>query len=166
MSLLHATWLFPPEGAGGRLLLWADTWRVASPVKPLAEVPEHPLTLDWDDLADWLQEHDLWSEALRPANASLTLPSRSQAAKGRRASAESTWSGLPLQAGEPIPKQVAWWPWKVEGLAMEPGAAAEWLSGLPLSGHHPDLADELRWWSHLQRWAQSLIAREIGRAHV
>ena len=29
MSLLHATWLFPPEGSGGRLLLWADTWRVA-----------------------------------------------------------------------------------------------------------------------------------------
>ncbi len=171
MSLLHATWLFPPEGAGGRLLLWADTWRVASPVNPETGVPDHPLTLDWDDLADWLQEHDLWSEALRPANASLTLPSRTQAAKGRRASVEGPWSGLPLQAGEPIPTQLTWWPWKVEGLAMEPGAAAEWLSTLPLSGHHPDLADELRWWSHLQRWAQSLIARgrwlpqvEEGRA--
>ena len=159
MSLLHATWLFPPEGAGGRLLLWADTWRVATPVTPEREVPEHPLTLNWDDLADWLQEHDLWSEALRPAHASLTLPSRRQAAKGRRVVEDGPWSGLPLQAGEPIPKQMAWWPWKVEGLAMEPGAAAEWLSGLPLSGHHPDLADELRWWSHLQRWAQSLIAR-------
>jgi superfamily II DNA or RNA helicase len=171
MSLLHATWLFPPEGAGGRLLLWADTWRVASPAKPETGVPDHPLTLNWDDLADWLQEHELWSEALRPANASLTLPSRTQAAKGRRSSAEGPWSGLPLQAGEPIPTQLTWWPWKVEGLAMEPGAAAEWLSTLPLSGHHPDLADELRWWSHLQRWAQSLIARgrwlpqvEEGRA--
>ncbi|MFM7466115.1 MAG: DEAD/DEAH box helicase [Cyanobium sp.] len=171
MSLLHATWLFPPEGAGGRLLLWADTWRAASPAKPETGVPDHPLTLNWDDLADWLQEHELWSEALRPANASLTLPSRTQAAKGRRSSAEGPWSGLPLQAGEPIPTQLTWWPWKVEGLAMEPGAAAEWLSTLPLSGHHPDLADELRWWSHLQRWAQSLIARgrwlpqvEEGRA--
>ena len=37
MSLLHATWLFPPEGAGGRLLLWADTWRVATPVRPSLE---------------------------------------------------------------------------------------------------------------------------------
>jgi len=159
MSLLHATWLFPPEGAGGRLLLWADTWRVATPVRPELEVPDHPFTLNWDDLADWLQEHDLWSEALRPAHACLTLPSRPQAARGRRVTAADTWSGLPLQAGEPIPKQVAWWPWKVEGLAMEPGAAAEWLSGVPLSGHHPDLADELRWWSHLERWAMSLIAR-------
>ena len=60
MSLLHATWLFPPEGAGGRLLLWADTWRVAAPVRPELEVADHPFTLNWDDLADWLQEHDLW----------------------------------------------------------------------------------------------------------
>jgi superfamily II DNA or RNA helicase len=59
----------------------------------------------------------------------------------------------------------------VEGWALEPGAAAEWLSGLPLAEGRPDLADELRWWTHLQRWALSLIARgrwlplvEEGRA--
>ncbi|MEB3199196.1 MAG: DEAD/DEAH box helicase [Synechococcaceae cyanobacterium] len=160
MSLLHATWLFPAEGAGGRLLLWADTWRVAAPVQPAAEVPEHPLALNFDDLATWLDDHGLWSEALRPASASLTLPSRAQAGRGRRRSGETgAWSGLPLQAGEPIPGDVSWWPWRVEGLALEPWAAAEWLSGLPLSGEDPGLADELRWWSHLQRWALSLIAR-------
>ena len=159
MSLLHATWLFPPEGAGGRLLLWADTWRVAAPAQPKpGEIPEHPLSLNWDDLATWLEDNGLWSEAVRPANATLTLPSRSQAARGRRKS-EAQWSGLPLQAGEPIPKEVQWWPWRVEGLALDPGAAGEWLSALPLSGVHPGLSDDLRWWSHLQRWALSLIAR-------
>ena len=64
-----------------------------------------------------------------------------------------------MQAGEPIPKQTEWWPWQVQGLAVEPSAATEWLSRLPLSGNNPDLADELRWWSHLQRWALSLVAR-------
>ncbi|MCT0224108.1 DEAD/DEAH box helicase [Synechococcus sp. CS-1328] len=167
MSLLHATWLFPLEGspvpAGvptrGRLLLWADTWRVAKAVQPAAEAPEHPLTLNWDDLATWLQDNDFWSEAVRPASATLTLPSRRQVARGRRKSEEEGWSGLPLQAGEPIPKQVEWWPWQVEGLALDAPAAAEWLSALPLSGQHPEMADELRWWSHLQRWSLSLIAR-------
>jgi superfamily II DNA or RNA helicase len=167
MSLLHATWLFPLEGspapaagpARGRLLLWADTWRVARPVQPEGEASEHPLTLNWDDLATWLQDNDLWSEAVRPASATLTLPSRRQASRGRRKGEESGWRGLPLQAGEPLPKEVEWWPWQVEGLALEASAAAEWLSALPLSGEHPDLADELRWWSHLQRWALSLIAR-------
>ncbi|HYP03919.1 MAG TPA: DEAD/DEAH box helicase [Cyanobium sp.] len=161
MSLLHATWLFPPAGAGGRLLLWADTWRVASPVVPNGQASAHPLALDIDDLAAWLEEHDLWSEALRPAEASLTLPSRTQAARGKKRAAgvASSWSGLPLQAGEPIPKDLVWWPWQVSGLALDPAGAAEWLAGLPLSGDHPDLADELRWWSHLQRWSLSLIAR-------
>jgi superfamily II DNA or RNA helicase len=171
MSLLHATWLFPPEGSGGRLFLWADTWRVATPVVPGGELSDHPLALSQDDLAGWLDDHDLWSEALRPAFATLTLPSRQQAARGRKR-AEGAWSGLPLQAGEPIPKEPQWWPWRVEGWALEPGAAAEWLSGLPLAEGRADLADELRWWTHLQRWALSLIARgrwlplvEDGRAH-
>jgi superfamily II DNA or RNA helicase len=170
MSLLHATWLFPPQGAGGRLLLWADTWRVASPVTPGTAVSDHPLALSQDDLAAWLDDHDLWSEALRPAGATLTLPSRSQAARGRKRG-EGAWSGLPLQAGEPIPKEPLWWPWQVEGWALEPGAAAEWLSGLPLAEGRADLAEEVRWWTHLQRWSLSLIARgrwlplvEEGRA--
>ena len=159
MSLLHATWLYPPEGAGGRLLLWADTWRVASPVQPGLEVPEHPLALDLDAIGGWLDDHDLWTDDLRPAEAVLSLPSRGQAVRGKRKLADAPWSGLPLQAGEPIPKEPQWWPWHVEGWALEAGAAGEWLSRLPLSGHHADLADELRWWSHLQRWALSLIAR-------
>jgi superfamily II DNA or RNA helicase len=159
MSLLHATWLYPPEGAGGRLLLWADTWRVATPVQPGPDVPEHPLALDLDAIGGWLDDNDLWTDDLRPAEAVLTLPSRSQALKGMRQSAQAAWSGLPLQAGEPIPKDPQWWPWHVEGWALEAGAAGEWLSRLPLSGHHAELADELRWWSHLQRWALSLIAR-------
>jgi len=171
MSLLHATWLFPPEGPGGRLFLWGDTWRVASPLEPALEAPQHPLALSADEVADWLDDNDYWSEALRPAHATLTLPSRSQAGRGRHAPRPGTWSGLPLQAGEPIPKQLEWWPWQVEGWALEPAGAAEWLSGLPLAGDHPQMADELRWWSHLQRWALSLIARgrwlpmiEEGRA--
>ena len=171
MSLLHATWLFPPEGSGGRLLLWADTWRVAEPITPQRTAPEHPFSLCVDDLAAWLDDNDLWSEALRPATATLTLPSRAVSAKGTKRSDSAPWSGLPLQAGEPIPKTVEWWPWQVEGLALKPAAAGEWLSRLPLSGDHPDLADDLRWWTHLQRWALSLIARgrwlplvEEGRA--
>ncbi|MEO1002363.1 MAG: DEAD/DEAH box helicase [Cyanobacteria bacterium J06638_7] len=172
MSLLHATWLFPPEGPGGRLFLWGDTWRVATPVQPEGEAPAHPLALSADEVADWLDDNAIWSEALRPASATLTLPSRSQAVRGRRSgSGDGSWSGLPLQAGEPIPKQLEWWPWQVEGWALDPASAAAWLSGLPLAAGHPQMADELRWWSHLQRWALSLIARgrwlpmiEEGRA--
>ncbi len=172
MSLLHATWLPAADGPAvvatpllpngiGRpgLLLWADTWRVAAPVTPGHSPPPHPLALNQDDLGAWLEEHDLWSEDARPATACLSLPSRRQSARGRRTADGAAWSGLPLQAGEPLPKQVEWWPWTVEGWLLKPAAAASWLEGLPLAGEHPDLADELRWWSHLQRWSLSLIAR-------
>ncbi|MCT0217647.1 DEAD/DEAH box helicase [Synechococcus sp. CS-1329] len=167
MSLLHATWLsadtaaVPSLGGGYRpgLLLWADTWRVAEPQTPAAEAPLHPLSLDQDDLGAWLEEADLWTEDFRPASATLCLPSRRQGARGKKKIDSGHWSGLPLQAGEPIPKSVEWWPWRVEGWWLEPGAATLWLGRLPLSGDHPDLADDLRWWSHLQRWSLSLLAR-------
>ncbi|MFO7630582.1 MAG: SNF2 helicase-associated domain-containing protein, partial [Prochlorococcaceae cyanobacterium] len=168
MSLLHATWLFPAEGdallpaavtRSGRLLLWADTWRVATPASPAEMPPEHPLSLSAANLSAWLEELDLKPEGAFEATANLTLPSRRQAGKGRKSSEQQPWSGLPLQAGEPIPKTVEWWPWQVQGLALEPADAAAWLARLPLSGRHPHLADDLRWWSHVQRWVLSLIAR-------
>ena len=61
MSLLHATWLFPTDTSGGRLLLWADTWRAVDPVVPADRVaPSHPFSLCEDDLAVWLDDHGLW----------------------------------------------------------------------------------------------------------
>ncbi len=173
MSLLHATWLpairTPTSSGRPALLVWADTWRVATPAGPGATPALHPFTLSPDDLRAWLAERDLLPEGIIDATACLTLPSKTvKPRKNSKASAstsegdhdnESGWTGLPLQAGEPIPKQTEWWPWQVQGLAVEPAAATAWLAKLPLSGQHPDLADELRWWSHLERWALSLIAR-------
>ena len=172
MSLLHATWLpairTPTSSGQAALLVWADTWRVANPEGPGATPAQHPFTLSADELKDWLRSQDLLPEGIIDATACLTLPSRTvKPRKKSKAAAldseaietETAWTGLPLQAGEPIPKRTEWWPWQVEGLAIEPAAATQWLSRLPLSGNHPDLADELRWWSHLQRWALSLVAR-------
>ncbi len=169
MSLLHATWLpaIRTSGSSGQpaLLIWADTWRVATPEGPGLTPALHPFTLEPADLKAWLQERDLLPGGSIDATACLTLPRRTvKPRKSRSKTAEPhpeepAWTGLPMQAGEPIPKQTEWWPWQVQGLAVEPSAATEWLSRLPLSGRHPDLADELRWWSHLQRWALSLVAR-------
>lgn len=170
MSLLHATWLpairSPSSSGQPALLIWADTWRVAQPEGPGLTPALHPFTLASDDLKAWLGERDLLPSSSIDATACLTLPSRTVKARKSRSKTsepfsgeEPGWTGLPMQAGEPIPKQTEWWPWQVQGLAVDPTAATDWLSRLPLSGTHPDLADELRWWSHLQRWALSLVAR-------
>ena len=173
MSLLHATWLpaIRTASSSGRpaLLVWADTWKVAAPTGPGATPAIHPFTLDPQDLRIWLKEKNLLPDDIIDATACLTLPSRTLTTKSKAKNSkdkstsdelvQSEWTGLPLQAGEPIPKQCEWWPWQVQGLAIEPAAATAWLSKLPLSGEHSDLGDELRWWSHLQRWALSIIAR-------
>ena len=168
MSLLHATWLpVVPAGSFAKgkaptagLLIWADTWRVAEPVSPALEAPLHPLSLDIDTLATWLDDHQFWSEDLRQASATLTLPSRQQGVRGQKSEATDAWSGMPLQAGEPLPKDLSWWPWQVEGWFLKPGPAADWLNLLPLSGYaEAGLGDDLHWWSHVQRWCLSLMAR-------
>ena len=142
MSLLHATWLpVVPQGSFAKgkapsagLFIWADTWRVAEPVSPSGEAPLHPLSLNLDDLATWLDDNQFWSEDLRQAAITLTLPSRQQLSRGQKSSAAAAWSGLPMQAGEPLPKDLTWWPWQLEGWFLKPGPAAEWLNQLPLSG--------------------------------
>jgi superfamily II DNA or RNA helicase len=133
---------------------------VAEPVSPALEAPLHPLSLDIDTLATWLDDHLFWSEDLRQASATLTLPSRQQGVRGQKSDASEAWSGMPLQAGEPLPKDLSWWPWQVEGWFLKPGPAADWLNLLPLSGYaEAGLGDDLHWWSHVQRWCLSLIAR-------
>ncbi len=173
MSLLHATWLpairTPTSSGRPALLVWADNWRVASPDGPDDTPAQHPFSLKPEDLRDWLNDKDLLPEGIIDATACLTLPSRAIKPKkcgklSKNKSLETktnqvSWTGLPLQAGEPIPNKFEWWPWQVQGLAIEPAAAAKWLSKLPLSGDHPDLGEELRWWSHLQRWSLSVITR-------
>ena len=168
MSLLHATWLpVVPTGSFAKgktpsagLFIWADTWRVAEPVQPQGEAPLHPLSLDLDDLATWLDDNNFWSEDLRQTSVTLTLPSRQQQSRGRKSGSNDAWSGLPLQAGEPLPKELSWWPWQLEGWFLKPGPAASWLNQLPLSGTaEAGLGDDLLWWCHLQRWCLSLIAR-------
>ncbi|WP_320675785.1 DEAD/DEAH box helicase [Prochlorococcus sp. MIT 1300] len=167
MSLLHATWLpairTPTNSGRPALLVWADTWRVANPSGPGSTPAPHPFTLNPQDLRAWLTQRDLLPDNIIDATACLTLPSRYVKTPIKTDDStenlEYLWQGFPLQAGEPIPTKCEWWPWQVDGLAIEASAATTWLSKLPLSGNHPDLGDELRWWSHLQRWALSLIAR-------
>ena len=160
MSLLHATWLpairTPTSSGRPAMLVWADTWRVATPRSPDITPAEHPFSLNPAELRNWLTQLKLLPNGIIDATACLTLPSKILKVSSTE---KSNWNSLPLQAGEAMPSHCEWWPWQVQGLAIEPACTTAWLSQLPLSGDHPELGDEIRWWSHLQRWALSLIAR-------
>ena len=167
MSLLHATWLpaIHTQNNSGQpaLLVWADRWCVATPTGPTDTPALHPFSLNCLELKEWLKEKNLLPEGIIDATACLTLPSRELKDKNNSTKTKKgeliNWTGLPLQAGEPIPKRCEWWPWQVEGLAIEACEATTWLSKIPLSGRNSELGEELKWWSHLQRWSLSIIAR-------
>ena len=146
MTLLHAAWL--QNSALPCLALWADNWQVAAPIEldRLEAPPLHPLALSEPELSNWLQQQKLLPAGTQHLELQLSLPTRS--------------NGLPLMAGELLPKQLEWWPWRVSALVLPAPLAATWLSKLPLTGGGNNcLSDELLWWSHLQRWVLSLIAR-------
>ena len=163
MSLLHALW----DGDG--LVLWADCWCLADRQTPVDQPLMHPFALSQQDLHHCLTSQQRLPQApLKPVQRLLSLPSRdlrrSRRRRGRSrengsGSEWEVWSGLPLLAGETIPEQCQWWPWHIEGLKLAIADLPGWLNGLPLSGEHPDLGDELRWLAHLQRWCLSLMAR-------
>ena len=76
MSLLHATWLpairTPSSSGQPALLVWADTWRVATPEGPGLTPALHPFTLSHDDLKAWLSERNLLPSGSIDATACLT----------------------------------------------------------------------------------------------
>ena len=160
MSLLHALW--DEDG----LVFWADDWRVADRQTPADQPLDHPFALSRDDVQALLASHGNFSHInLEPVQRLLSLPScdlRRSRRRRRTSTAGSdreSWSGLPLLAGQALPEQCQWWPWRIEGLKLPLAAVPTWLNGLPLSGDERDLGDELRWLAHLQRWCLSLIAR-------
>ena len=161
MSLLHALW----DGDG--LVLWADAWCLVDRQTPVEEPLVHPFALSRQDLHRCLTSQQRLPESpLQPVDRLLSLPSRDLRRSRRRRRRTSSsgsewevWSGLPLLAGEAIPGQCQWWPWRIEGLKLAMADLPTWLNALPLSGEHPDLGDELRWLAHLQRWCLSLMAR-------
>ncbi|MDA1170577.1 MAG: ATP-dependent helicase, partial [Cyanobacteria bacterium] len=104
MTLLHAAWL--QNSALPCLALWADNWQVAAPIEldRLEAPPLHPLALSEPELSNWLQQQKLLPAATQPLELQLSLPTRS--------------NGLPLMAGELLPKQLEWWPWRVSALVL------------------------------------------------
>lgn len=136
MTLLHATWL-PTKDAQANLqypalLIWADTWRAAKPTSIGVKPNIHPFSLSKEDLKNYLLKKNLLPKEYIDTTAYLTLPSK-EISKKQSTPISTTasknklrapqWTGLPLQAGEPIPKQYEWWPWEVEGLSIMPNQA-------------------------------------------
>ena len=91
-------------------------WDIVGPVCETGDFlgKDRALALEAGDLKAWLEEIERLPAEAQAIEVQLTLPSRS--------------NGLPLMAGEAIPKTVQWWPWRVPALAMAlPMLQPNWL---------------------------------------
>ncbi len=167
MSLLHATWLHnlqdPSNVSSSSLFLWADQWQLTTPKESCNNPCSHPFALSSKALRDWLSKKQLMDPKMSDASACLTLPSKPL---NNTRNNKNIWGRLPLQAEEAIPTTYEWWPWKVNGLILNPLEASQWLSRMPLSGHHSDFSEEILWWTHFERWILNLIANGLWLPQV
>jgi SNF2 family DNA or RNA helicase len=189
MSVLHGGWLAPdsPETAPG-FFLWGETWRSGADVAlPVLSPPDYPFGLDRAELSQVLQGFGggrvALSVSVLPVARDAT-PAKTAVRKAPRASARHP---APVAPPEPAPSSV-WqtrrlalptldadgrlmpqlegaadrlYPWQIEGLWLPPLLAFRWLSALPLGqlGEDSPIGPDLRFWSHLSRWALDLLAR-------
>ncbi|MCG9886326.1 MAG: DEAD/DEAH box helicase [Cyanobacteria bacterium] len=159
MAVLHGSW----QPHGQRLFLWGEVWRSVEGRSPGRwEIPEHPRAMDPAQLKDWLLELGKSGVLGDRALDNLKQWPVKQVALGLPTVPESP---SPLHSGTPPEPEmaVALQPWWVPGLALDPEAALALLRSLPLAGEATEsgsfVGSDLRFWSHVARWALDLQAR-------
>lgn len=159
MAVLHGSWV--SQRSHG-FFLWGETWRRLAEPQETVGVPVHPYAMNQAELLEFLEPLPLKVPGLE----SVQSPKR-----GRKPAAScKNWSSqvlaLPREGEAPqlSAAPVAEWllyPWRVEGLWLEPAEAFGLLNSLPLGtlGEESFLGGDLRFWSHGARWVLDLLAR-------
>ncbi|RMH73190.1 MAG: DEAD/DEAH box helicase [Cyanobacteria bacterium J007] len=187
MAILHGSWLQNPSTAatdrGGDLFLWGETWRRVDEGDndEATTIAPHPLAMTADELSAWLDELHQgdrlhWSLPKAAKRGRNTAKTAKTAKNPKTNDSPWQWRAIALPShyddhGRPIPLHSAadadndtlvLHPWFVEGLCLNPTEAMQFLSALPLgtvATDNPFLGPDLRFWSHVARWAWDLLAR-------
>ena len=179
MGILHGSWLIQ-----GDLLIWGETWRpiLADEARQSDDVSDCPLGMTRVELREFLQDLQTqsqfnWSvsdDRIQPQlswkSQVIALPTpiaEFSRDPGKRTKKQSPalltvapqHSATPLAGGD---RPLYLYPWKVEGLCLNPQLAMQFLQALPLGAMNLEatwFGEDLRFWSHLSRWSLDLLAR-------
>lgn len=168
MAILHGSWQIREQGAA--LFVWGETWRRIDSVpaadgiilSPKDRLCFHPLGMNTTQitalLADKLGRAPRASWQAQSQTAILpTITLKTGERLPQHSAAELVREDTPPEDLSLCP-----YPWQVEGIALTPGDALEFLQALPLGSI--DSADafvgrDLRYWSHVARWTLDLLVR-------
>jgi len=140
MLAAHGTWLARPNG--GEFFIWGDRLQVGVDAAEVATAIYAGLSED--GAPRHAEKNHLTVVFLLPTAAGRALPS-------------------PELLPDSTPgRDVRLSRWPIHGMALPPGAALEWLVGLPAETPHPSLrlGADLKFWSTVARFALDLLARQ------
>jgi len=180
MTILHGNWLAEKNC----LFVWGETWRSLGGIE--ASLDDHPLVMTPAELDEWLRKSDLLPQVSRNLLKTL-IEATEVVSSGRNRKRKNSQANsvvkierspcvlLPTysdkQEGSAYPIHSAAFslesnyslkPWRVQGLYLEPSAAFQFLTSLPLGTAHQEdeyLGGDLRFWSHVARWSLDLLSR-------
>jgi SNF2 family DNA or RNA helicase len=178
MTILHGNWLAEKNC----LFVWGETWRSLGGIE--ASLDDHPLVMTSAELDEWLRKSDSLPQVLRNLLKSL-LEATEVVASGRNRKRNSQASGIVEMERSPcvvllptysehqdaypihsaafsLESNYSLKPWRVQGLYLQPLAAFQFLTSLPLGTAHQEdeyLGGDLRFWSHVARWSLDLLSR-------
>ncbi|HTL89463.1 MAG TPA: SNF2 helicase-associated domain-containing protein, partial [Leptolyngbya sp.] len=157
MAVLHGGWFSQGSESQGGLFLWGEVWRRLEQMPPVSGIPAHPYAMNQAELLAFLEPLNLKS---------IESPKRDRKSSPRLENWTTRVLALPIEGEAPQLSATAieeWvlYPWKIEGLWLNPAQAFAFLNSLPLAtlGEDSFVGGDLRFWSHGARWVLDLLAR-------
>ncbi|MBD2577049.1 DEAD/DEAH box helicase [Oscillatoria sp. FACHB-1406] len=161
MAILHGSWL--SNETHSSFWIWCETWRgrAARDVQPTAgEIPVHPFAMKLSELLAFCAERPL----VLPINLEERLQTRSLYLPSYREEEDAPFLPLLSESRDRVAElgQLPLQRWQVEGIALEPQEAAQFLQAVPLGSLEGERAypgGSLRFWAQVYRWSLDLVAR-------
>lgn len=158
MAILHGTWRLNPDDS--YVFIWGETWRGGDPQQDNHwEIAPLSWAMTEAELSQWSLLQDMALSKLSPETITeaIALPTHIDLHSGHLTPIHSA-SIVPTEATEA--QDIYLYPWLITGYRLNPSDAFHLFESLPLGTIDLDwLGDDIRFWSHINRWSLDLLAR-------
>ena len=157
MAILHSFWVTEHQQPSF-LFIWGEAWHrvTEEDAGEVEKITNNPYSITLDELLK-LSEANIYlslEKHKKSTNQTLGIPTKLS---------ESNQKLYPIHSAislSEIPENLYIYPWKIEGICLEPDEAIKFLQSIPLGQTTESfIGSDLKFWSHLARWSLDLLAR-------
>ncbi|BAI92195.1 DEAD/DEAH box helicase [Arthrospira platensis] len=158
MAILHGTWRIHQDDS--YVFIWGETWRGGGAQQDNRwEIAPLSWAMTEAELSQWSLLQDMALSKLSPdtITEAIALPTHIDLHCGHLTPIHSA-ATVPTEAAEA--QDIYLYPWLITGYRLNPSDAFHLFESLPLGTIDLDwLGDDIRFWSHVNRWSLDLLAR-------